>query len=79
MSTKPDGGVAYVSQGKLDVPEAEWILPRLEREKIRFQIETRLVKRRTSTNLAPVDRVELYIPPADLEAWGRIRAEFFPV
>ena len=44
-----------------------------------FKSETRLVKRRTSTNLAPVDRVELYIPPADLEAWGRIRAEFFPV
>jgi hypothetical protein len=70
--------VEFLSQGRLAVDEAERILPRLEKEKIRFQIETFLPKPR-STKFGPIDRFELYIHPDDVEAWRRIRNEFFPV
>ncbi len=73
-----DESEEFLAQGRLAVDEAERILPRLEKENIRFQIETFLPKPR-STKLGPVDRVALFIHPDDVEAWRRIRNEFFPV
>ena len=75
---RADNGEEYLSQGRLAVEEAERILPRLERGKIRFQIETFLPKPR-STKFGPVDRIALFIHPDDVEAWRRIRNEYFPV
>ena len=74
----PQDSEDYVSQGRLSVEEAERILPRLQNEKIRFQIETSLPKP-CSTKIGPIDRVELFVHADDVEAWRRIRAEYFPV
>jgi hypothetical protein len=74
----PQDDEEYVSQGQLSVEEAERILPRLRNENIRFQIETSLPKPR-STRLGPIDRVALFVHSDDIEAWQRIRAEYFPV
>ncbi len=74
----PQDSEDYVSQGRLSVEEAERILPRLQNEKIRFQIETSLPKPRSS-KIGPIDRVELFVYADDVEAWQLIRAEFFPV
>lgn len=75
----PDDNAEYESQGQLAVHEAEQILPRLEREHLRFQIQTDLSSRNNFRAPLNQSRVELFIHPDDVEAWQRIRAEYFPV
>jgi hypothetical protein len=74
----PQKSEEYVSQGRLSVEEAERILPRLQNDNIRFQIETSLPQPRSSRN-GPIDRVELFVHADDVQAWQGIRAEYFPV
>ncbi len=71
--------IEYVSQGRLATSEAARILPRLEKEKIRFQIETNVAGRRNFRTPLRDSRVALFIHPEDLDAWLRIRGEYFPV
>jgi len=74
----PEETIEYVSQGRLATNEAERILPRLEKEKIRFQIEPNIAGRRNlRISLRP--RVALFIHPEDVDAWLKIRDEYFPV
>jgi len=74
---RADNGEEYLSQGRLAVEEAERILPRLERGKIRFQIER--FSQAALNKFGPVDRIALFIHPDDVEAWRRIRNEYSPV
>jgi hypothetical protein len=74
-----EGTIEYVSQGRLATNEAARILPRLEKEKIRFQIETHVAGRRNFRTPLRDSRVALFIHPEDVDAWLRIRDECFPV
>lgn len=69
----------YVAQGELDVFKADTILSRLEKEGVRFQIET-LVGPKNLRNGGTVDvrRLMLYIHVDDVPAWERIISEYFP-
>ncbi len=77
-----NGDQAFQFQGALDCNEAETILPRLEKEKIRFQIETDP----TSHYVAPLigdgvyndNRIKLFVHADDIHAWQKIRNEYFP-
>ena len=75
----PEETTEYVPQGRLATNEAARILPRLEREKIRFQIETNVAGRRNFRTPLRDSRVALFIHPEDVEAWLRIRTEYFRV
>jgi hypothetical protein len=75
----PDETTEYVSQGRLTTSEAGRILPRLEKEKIRFQIETYVAGRRNFRTPLRDSRVALFIHPEDVGAWSKIRNEYFPV
>jgi hypothetical protein len=74
----PEEIIEYVSQGRLATNEAERILPRLEKEKIRFQIEPNIAGRR-NLRISLQPRVALFIHPEDVDAWLKIRDEYFPV
>lgn len=60
----------------LDIFEAERILPRLEKEAIRFQIETKI--KGTRGYSAP-SAIDLYVHRDDEERFKKILAEFFKV
>jgi hypothetical protein len=75
----PEETIEYVAQGRLATNEAERILPRLEKEKIRFQIETNVAGRRNFRIPLRDPRVALFIHPEDVDAWLKIRDEYFPV
>jgi hypothetical protein len=75
----PDESTDYVPQGRLTTTEAARILPRLEKEKIRFQIEANVAGRRNFRTPLRDSRVALFIHPEDVGAWSRIRNEYFPV
>jgi hypothetical protein len=73
---KSDG---YVSQGRLDVKEAEVILPRLKSAKIKFEISTDLSGRRNFQAPIKDSRIELFVHQDDLDAWQAIRSEYYIV
>jgi hypothetical protein len=75
----PEETIEYVSQGRLATAEAGRILPRLEKEKIRFQIEPNIAGRQTFRIPLLAPRVALFIHPEDVDAWLKIRDEYFPV
>ena len=75
----PEQEEPYQPQGGLDVGEAKRILARLEEKKIRFQLETDVSGRKVFRQPLKDARVQLFIHAGDLEAWQRIRAEFFPI
>ena len=77
MSDEP--AEPYLPQGGLDASEANRILPRLEKDKIRFQIATDVSGRQNFRQPLRHPRVQLFIHGDDLEAWQRIRIELFPV
>ena len=74
-----DDSEKYLEQGALDVREAESILPRLEKENLRFQIETDLSSHARSGRDFRDSRVTLFVHADDLAAWEKIRSEFFPL
>jgi hypothetical protein len=69
---------AFLSEGRLSCSEAERILPRLEREKIRFQIETDPTTRGSGRFFNDA-RSSLFLHTDDVLARERIRDEYFPV
>jgi hypothetical protein len=71
--------IEYISQGRLATNEAERILPRLKKERIRFQIQTDVAGRQNFRAPLRDPRVELFIHPADVATWSGIRNEYFPV
>jgi hypothetical protein len=80
--THPDDDADFVSQGELDVEEADRILPRLKQAGVRFEIdveESRQLSRSFMGRLPVHSRVTLYVHALDLDAWLRIREEYFPV
>ena len=74
-----DNSDGYVSQGRLDVKEAELILPRLKSAKIRFEISTDLSNRKNFQFPMRNSRIELFVHQDDLEAWQAIRSEYYIV
>ena len=79
LAMLPEIDGEFVSQGRLEVQEAERILPRLESSKVRFRISTDLATRRNFRSPLGDPRVELFVHSADVGAWQRIRGEFFRV
>jgi hypothetical protein len=72
-------GDAYQCEGDLSVDQANRVLLRLVKEDIRFQIETEAGSPGDRDAAAAGEaRVRLSIHAADLEAWRKIRLEFFP-
>jgi hypothetical protein len=69
----------YVPQGILDVPEADRILPRLEKEGIRFEIDTDVSTHPSGKCGVWDGRIALFVHMEDVAAWEKIRAEYFPV
>jgi hypothetical protein len=74
----PESDDAFSVQGGLSVGEADRILPRLEAENIRFEIDTNPATG-SPRNFDSVPRVKLFIHVDDLPRWERIRDEFFPI
>jgi len=68
----------YISQGRLDVPEADRILPRMEREGIRFQIDTDVGTHPSGKCSFRDGRIELFVHVQDIPAWEKVRADYFP-
>jgi hypothetical protein len=66
-------------EGALDVPEAERILPRLRKENILFQIQTDGSNPRNFSSQVRDGRIRLFVHTANVDAWRKIRAEYFPV
>lgn len=73
MSEEDDA--QYVIEGKLDVFEADKILPRLEREGVRFQIDTDVSAHVRGKSES---RITLYVHADDVPAWEKIRGDYFP-
>ena len=72
----PEEEASFSFERPLDVGEAKRVLPRLEKEKIRFQIETDVSTHlRTSTSTFRDSRVKLYIHVDDIARWEEIRHE----
>ncbi len=69
----------YVDQGRLNIPEADRILPRLESEGIRFQIDTDVSTHPSGKCGFRDGRIALFVHVDDVPAWDKIRAEYFPV
>ena len=70
-----DDDTDYVSEGRLEVPEANKILPRLEKEGIRFRIDTDVSAHGRRFDEA---RIELFIHVDDVPAWEKIRMDYLP-
>jgi len=69
----------YVVEGELDVLKADTILSRLEKEGIRFQIDTDEATRSSARGgTVHVRRLTLYVHVDDVPAWEKIRTEYFP-
>jgi hypothetical protein len=75
---KADDEDAFEDVGGLSVSEAERILPRLERENIRFEIQTDPSPHR-ATDINGTPSVMLFIHRDDASCWEKIRDEFFPL
>ena len=75
----PEESLEYVSQGRLEPHEAARILSRLEKEQIRFQIDTNVAGRRNFRTPLRDSRVTLFVHPDDVAAWVKIRGEYFRV
>jgi len=74
-----DDDAKYITQGKLNVPEADRILPRLEKEGVRFQIDTDLSTHPVGRDGSFRDsRIELFIHVDDVQAWEKIGSDYFP-
>ncbi len=72
-------GESYLTECDLSVDQANRILLRLLEADIRFQIETDAgVKRDPGAGPAGDSRVRLFIHSGDVEAWQKIRREYFP-
>jgi len=70
----------FQAEGELSENEAERILPRLEKEKIRFQIDANVSRNGTglSRSYSPA-QIKLFVHTDDIAAWRKIRDEYFPV
>ena len=75
---RPESCDEYQTQGWLSPGEAKRILPRLELEKIRFQIQADHSGRPQIRSPSHDSRIELFVHSADVEAWLKIRQEYFP-
>ncbi len=73
-----DENEAFQSEGALDVGEATRILPRLEKENIRFLIDPDISSRSKRRGFKD-GRIALFIHADDILAWRKIRDEYFPV
>jgi len=73
-----DDDTQYVAQGRLDIPEADRILPRLEKEGIRFQIDTDLSTHPSGKCAFRDGRIALFVHVDDVPAWEKVRADYFP-
>ena len=75
-----DDDSQYVEQEGLEVFEADMILPRLEKEGIRFRIDVD-TSRSTPGRVRNFrdSRIGLFIHVDDVPAWQKIRADYFPV
>lgn len=69
---------SFQAEGGLDVGEAARILPRLEKENIRFLIDPDVASRQKRGGFTDA-RIKLFIHPEDVPAWRKIRDEYFPV
>jgi hypothetical protein len=75
-----DDDDGFVIQGTLEPGEAERLLPRLEKDGVRFEIDagditvvaTRGGPRRSS-------QITLFVHREDVDAWYKIRSELYPV
>jgi hypothetical protein len=67
----------YPPQGPLAVNEAKIILPLLEKNGIRFKIDTDQTCRETDDGSFADSRVELFVHSEDVEAWIKIRDKFW--
>jgi hypothetical protein len=72
----PEEEASFSFEGPLDVGEAKRVLPRLEKEKIRFQIETDVSTHlRKSTGPFRDSRIKLFVHVDDIARWQKIRDE----
>lgn len=67
----------YVFKERLGVSEAERILPRLEKEGIRFQIDPDLSPHGSIYNFHD-NRIALFVHVDDVTTWERIRPDYYP-
>jgi hypothetical protein len=77
-----DDGDEFVSQGDLEIDEADRLLPRLKNDGIRFEIAMKEIPQFQGKNLGPrppVAMITLFVHPSDLDAWLKIRNELYPV
>jgi hypothetical protein len=73
---RPPGEDAFQFERPLDVGEAKRVLPRLEKDGVRFQIETDVSTHlRKSTGPFRDSRVKLYVHVDDTARWRKIRDE----
>jgi hypothetical protein len=75
----PDEEGQYIAQERLDVFEAERILPRLEMEGIRFQIDADVSSHPSGEGPLRDQRIGLYVHVDDIPAWEKFRSEYFTV
>ena len=73
-----DDDADYGAQGRLDVPEADRILPRLEKDGIRFQIDTDISTHPGGECSFRDGRIALFVHVDDVPAWEKIRGDYFP-
>jgi hypothetical protein len=70
----------FQAEGELSEGEADRILPRLEKEKIRFQISANPLRHDAGRARASSDpQIKLFIHTDDIVAWRKIRDEYFPI
>jgi len=69
----------YIAQVKLNIPEADVILPRLEKEGIRFEIDTDVSTPHNAKGFSQNNRITLFIHVDDVPAWEKVSEEYFPV
>lgn len=74
----PENDDDFCIQGGLSVGEADRILPRLEADDIRFEIDANPAPG-SARNFDSAPRITLYIHVDDLPRWEKIRDEFFPI
>ena len=79
LTMNQDNSDGYVSRGRLDVKEAELILPRLKSAKIKVEISTDLSSRKNFQTPIKDSQVELFVHQDHLEAWQAIRSEYYIV
>ena len=73
---KPTEDDAFQFERPLDVGEAKRVLPRLEKDGVRFQIETDVSTHlRKSTSTFRDSRVKLFVHVDDIARWQKIRDE----